>query len=432
MDFIGSFQNIRLKLTFVKNFKKCDDEDGNCVGVSFYRKLVEPNLSLTPGALLIYKTLELFICPPKILEKYYSSTYSPIYRLVDNPRHKSKIQGAVRVVNVSFIIWLLVFSLCRLAWLKMHWKEIRGMEQLFLYMVFICMFVIGLGAWEAMYCHKPEIQFVVSARLKLVPVSESVENLKKKTLGDIFMYGFGLGCAAFPLLVLLIPVQFNYDPLSIIFEYFSGQLQELNGILNLCVRLCLGLVYVLIVGHGAGMFVSVMMLILVFTEGMQKFTNQLYVRDNQAQTSFYVAYKFYRTTQVLITSGNLIVEQFLFALMVLGVIFAGMCAYATLTMYHELPILTYLACPVIVIVALTIDFVLIAFAYIPYRNVELYKQYWKQVVKTELNRKRLKSCPPVGYNIGPIKNVQLFTGLVIANAIVNCTVNLLLLKSTRK
>lgn len=430
MDLIGSLNHLRRKVLVIKKFQNGQKNDGNSARIPFYRKLVEPSMCLSPGAILIYNTLELFVCPPIKLQQTYSFTFLPVYRLVDNPLHKLKIRRIIRVANLSFITSLLLFSLCRLAWLKVHWKENRGMEQLFLYMVFLCMVIIGLGAWEAMYCHKPAIKFALSARFKLVPLHENDLDSKKRTLGDIFMYGFGLGCAAFPLLVLLIPVQFDYDPLSIIFEYFSGR--KFKGIIKLVTKLGLGLVYVIFVGHGAGMFLSVMMLILIFTEGLQTLTNQLYIRGKQTQKQirFPAAYKSYRMAQVLITSGNSVVEQFLFVLVVLGWIFAGMCAYASLMMYHELPLLTYLACPVIVAVALAINFVLISFAYVPYRNVEIFKQYWKQVVQSKLNRKILKSCPPLGYNIGPIKNVHLLIAMKIANAIVNCTLNLVLLKAT--
>lgn len=133
------FQNIRLNLSFTGKPKNCLNDPDNNASIPFYRKLVEPSLSLSSGALLIYKTLDLFVCPPKKLEKHYSFTYSPIYRLVDNPRDKLKIYRVFRAINISIITWAIFFSLCRLVWLKQHWKEIRGMEQLFLYMVILCM-----------------------------------------------------------------------------------------------------------------------------------------------------------------------------------------------------------------------------------------------------------------------------------------------------
>lgn len=421
-----SLGKISKSLTFLQKFQlPTSDEDG----VPFYKNWIEPSLCVSPGAILLHKHLQKVISLPIEFKTKETVTAGHIHRVQLNSNYFTCLQTLIRTTNLSLIFSVFIICIGLLFWVKSHWSNTNNLEQLFLYMVFVCMIYIGLSAWYALDSNKISFVFITAQRLKMVPVKNLDFSSTQKSIGDIFMFGFGLSCASFPLLVLLLPLKLDYDPLSMLFRLLTEvSLKSVQFPARLVIQLLIGFLYVSLTTYGAGIFLSLMMLSLVIVEGLQLLSRSLYPRFSTERMYFTSAYKTYRIIQQQITIANYAVKNFLFGLVVMGVAFAGSCAYATLMMYNDLPIITYLACPVILLVALTVDFVLIGFANIPHRDVKTFRKYWQQVVKLKVDRKRLVSCPPLWYNIGPIK-VELITALLITNGILNFTVNLVLLKA---
>ncbi len=393
-----------------------------------YNKWIENCFQLSSGAIQLHQILEKIVCPPLAFLKFNQNTP----KLIRNPEYNSKCNYFIRTTLLALIQYFMLFCIGRISWLNANWKRHRSMEQLFLYMVVLCMTIVGLSAWLTLHSGQKTISYILSERLAAVKLKTRRYSLSKKaSLGDLFMLGFGLGCGAFPLFVFAMPFQINYDPLPLMYEkLFSRKISELDRLEEYGALAAFGSFYAVLVSYGAGIFLSLMLIVLVFVEGLQELTNRLYPnsRTKWCTFKFSTALKYFRMAQILMEESNRSLERFLGNLVVVGILLAGWCAYATLMMFYEMPLISYLACVVILLVCLVIDFILIGFATIPNRNGKYFKAYWSSVVNLKVDRKSLKACPEIGYNVEPIRNVSMFTALSIAHAIINCAVNLILLK----
>ncbi len=171
----------------------------------------------------------------------------------------------------------------------------------------------------------------------------------------------------------MLPLKLDYQIGPLIFYHVTGRkVSSLSLSFRTPIQLAMGAYRALIERYAVYYFVTLIMGAIIFVEGIQILTKQLnpVVLNTSFTIKFRQTLKIYRSAQILLSQANLAIEQFLYGLASLGITFTGWCAYGTLTerMKNELPLLTYMTCPVIVSVALFVDFVLMYFASIPNIN----------------------------------------------------------------
>lgn len=415
-----------------------DNGEPDNIDLPFYRKIVKPYLTLSPGCMDLHQTLEHVLTPPF---KVKTTEHSKIF--VTNPKYTRHPNKAIRNLIVFIAFCACVFSSARTVWLQQTWDRKHDMAQLFLYMVISCISLVGLSAISTLHCQRKIYLFLVVQRFEMTNrLKEKVEMVKTVyniSVGDILAYGFGITFASFPLFVLFAPLTLDFCPLGILFRYIFGstvmaldiELWYKYGII-----LMFGCIYAVIVCYGAGIMLCLMIVLIVYVEGIQKVTGSLYKRNTlkgkNCKLQFYRVFKSFRQVQILVDQMNFVLSRFTLIMTVVGILLAGWSAYATLMMRHELPLITYLSCIIIVALCLIIDFVLIGFASIPNRDGEIFKQYWKSVLKLRVEKRQLLSCPSIGYNIGPLINVKMSMALSIACAMADCTANIVLLNVAAK
>lgn len=147
-----------------------------------------------------------------------------------------------------------------------------------------------------------------------------------------------------------------------------------------------------------------------------------------SRLSFDRCFYMFHIIKMMMRIGNKIVSNFLIILVSMGIGAASTSGYIAIKFYNKLPLIMYMGCAIILPLCLFVNFFLIYLAATPNRNVKRFKQFWKQFESQGLIRLQLKSCPDVGYAIGPISNVTNRSALTIADVILNCTATAVLMK----
>lgn len=193
--------------------------------------------------------------------------------------------------------------------------------------------------------------------------------------------------------------------------------------------------------------VYVMLLIFSFVETIQKMTQDLYQREKvisfginikhdfpfriqrkekmftntlkiSTKQTFKSCYQQFRTIEMLMRLGNMIISKFLVALTCMGALAVTLEGYVVIMMYKEVPLLIYVPCLLMCLLALSINFVLFHFAATPNKESRLYQEYWKRRLRSG-EYLQLLACPEIGYSFGPLRNVSDKTGLITADVTVN-------------
>ncbi|CAL8141019.1 unnamed protein product [Orchesella dallaii] len=314
------------------------------------------------------------------------------------------------------------------------WKSNQNLEALGIYSILAAICCIAWFTYDMLDVHLNDFCFVLTQRFKLLGVpssGRSTRNQKPDTY-ELLIYGFGAGFCAFPLIVSLIPLIRDYDPfLKIFFRLLSVSLGSGCNLRYFLKALVSGF-YGATATHAAGVVLSTVLLALMVIEAPHKLSFDLYERHRQAmkittKLKFYRCLRLFRILQIMIGIANVIATDFLGVLGFMGVLATSGAAFVMLTMYKVLPFLFYLACSLIVPVGITVDFLLVLVASVTNSNGQRFKLFWKQFGKLKRDQKQLKSCPPIGYSIGPVIQVtKQSTAFRIADAIVNGAVTLAL------
>lgn len=122
--------------------------------------------------------------------------------------------------------------------------------------------------------------------------------------------------------------------------------------------------------------------------------------------------------------------SFLAVLTVMGIMAASSCGYRISIMFSDkqFPVLMYACAAIIFMISMTVDFGFILLESIPRNNGDRFRFHWKFYLRQRFDKQCLKSCPAIGYSVGLIKKVNLYTALSIADTILNLTATMALAK----
>lgn len=384
-------------------------------------------LNVVPGILKIHLQLQRslsFVLPCVLLEPDRRHDF---YRLSANPAYFTRSSTFIRNVMISTILLVLLISQWRLIWIVFTWQyKSRNMGELTVYSVTTCLTVIGLAACQNLHKHHDGYQYVLTTLFRLVKGIQghlkTSEN--KKNVGILFVYAFvGITFLIIPLLVLSVPFKLDYDPLQLPTNIF---VQESTLIL----KATISLVYLLIACYATSTMLELLLIMLLILDRMNVLSCEFKGANAALPPKYFDrCLHFFRQTQILVFLFSSYSSDFLLLIVFMGEILAGFCGYATIVMYHDLPIITFLACPAIVLIILTVAHVYIKYGCIPNKNGRSFKErFWpRQFLPKSYEMKQLLSCPQIGYRIGPTEYITMYTELEIYSAILFCTANLVLM-----
>lgn len=360
-------------------------------------------------------------------------------KLEKNPKYfENTTTVLTRLLIVTFALLLNFFSVGRLAWIILFTKvEIDSTisqshtRQIMSNLLVICLLTIGLSVFSTFHVFYKEISYLATQRFRLVqvPMKKNCKFSDNINSGDIYVYLLSSCFLAFPIFVTFGPLASKYDPLKVMYRILCPDNFEK---IKWTTKLSFGIIYGIITVSFAGTVLLALLIIMLVLEGVEKLSRNLCKwPSNVTKQTFSKKLKVFRIIQVILTVGNDLAAYPVFVLVTVGIMLASCCGYATLKRYNSLPFAAYLACPVIVCLAISIAFLFLPIADIPFQNGKLFKTQWKHHMKTKTLHKlencEVKSLPLIGYNIGPTKHVGRYTALQIADQIVDKTVFMALL-----
>lgn len=320
------------------------------------------------------------------------------------------------------------FSLARVVWLFYHWKTYtvfhldQGMGYLFIitgdFLLITVIFTQSRNHNGMIYMvnqinnivRKPEFR-VFARQLKIAGFFTSTDR-------QIFIYGLTLA------FVLIIPA-FFCGPFAV--DWCPVQILLNSN--HFLVKMLAGAIYGPMVYSGAIPFLSILLLLIAFLEGMYTFTLPFTESKNLKPTALRKGYRVFQMAILLMRATNEVIEEFATVLIFLGILLASSSAFIVLTMYDMLNFFSYLGVLFLLLVCFAIALSLTFLANLPRKNLFSFKSVWLGVKLGREGRKLLKACRPTGFKAGPYGIATSKLGLCICEDIVRNTVTLLLLKT---
>lgn len=421
----------------------------NCI--SSVNCIRSTEMSLTQGCLRVFLCIQNYLKPPFQMDPFTLHQHCREFFL---PLSDNFLKNLTlwQVVKKNVCI-LMLFSLGRGIWLFSKRKDSDySFEEHGFYVLMYAVLVIGWAAYNALDVHIPELCFAINQRFKLVPTQilgwPFISNGRRRPmLGEAFIYCFSVGFLAFPIFFTAIPIFRDYCPIQLLVSTFLLEkslyvsiFTKLVGSALLGFTALYGGAVVLVGFLEVFMFVEAVQ-ILSFTLflGLPIRTFQVPCYQGSLELRVLISHNFkfrerlalFRQLEVLIRVGNNITSEFLAVLVGMGVLASGWAGYVTVMCYSVFPLVIYLSCSAFFFICLTINFLLIYLAALPYRNGETFKCTFKYLIgyREKFEWLKLKACPSIAYEIGSVvRKVQFSTALSIANAIVNLAATLVLMQ----
>lgn len=351
--------------------------------------------------------------------------------------------------------FIILFGFIRIFGLVSNWKINKDFEQLFYYSTLCLMCIIASAEQYCIDCHKIEMCYLVSQRFKLAPVPIPPWENKLRVFHqsgryhpfELVIYGMSAGFFAVPLIVAGLPFFRTYDPINLIinfilnhiligpFSVFNELLEHDN--LKTLKKVFVSFSFGFVASHGCLMYLSSMLVVVTTTlDGATILSRQLYLNYQQRQGARRIKFghclKLYRILQVLTFIADDFNKVFLGVMTGVGGLIFSWLAMVIVTMYSQVPVLLYLSCCILCTTSILLGFILSRLAAIPNRNGYRFKEFWREYGRatSRTDKRLLKSCPPIGFALGFIKNVDGHTAMTLADILVNCAATLILTKIT--
>lgn len=410
-------------------------------------------MSLTQGCLNLYFLLQKPLKPPLYLD--------PVTRH-QIPRHSLRVSEPKFLCFSSyFTLWKIIkfnvfflfhFAFWRCIWLFSNISRIY-FEQLGFYGLMLTITSIGLSSYDTFDSHVHDACFAITQRFNLIPTHHLgwpifAGGRRLPRLGEAFIYCFAFSTITIPVFFGAIPIFRNYDPVQLVFsKLFTST--SLHVIIS--VKIAASIILGFHALHGAIAGLCVILEILMFVEAVQELSFRLFhrsasqhvirfrIKDQRTKPKLLISLNLqfskclplFRELEILIRVGNSITSNFLANLVGMGTCACACGGYVMLKLYEDLPLIIYLSCSVFFFICLTVNFLLIYLADIPFRNGEHFKHAFKRelLLRDKYEQLQLKACPSIAYEIGTIvRKVQRSTSLSIANSIFNLTATLVVMR----
>lgn len=381
---------------------------------------------------------------------------SPLIQLERNSEFHEKLTGKMLWNFIGLLKPpVLIFSLARFFWLFSTWHLNHDFEQLFYYSLLSACLVICIANQATVDRDVGEMCYLVSQRFIVAPIyiplcaSKYCFSIRKPELLEVLVYCMAGMAFTAPALLSGLPFLEDYDPIHIFIRLIwniIGIVVDIEiHIFNIKIfnKVVCSMFYFVLAGHQCQMFFSFLLTVMVTTlEGAMVLSRQLYqthaeikksgfsVFSLQKLVKFSCCVKCYRILQILTFIADDFNRSFLGILICMGAVLFSWLALILVTMYKQVPIFLYATCCLIMYSGLVMLIIIPGMAAIPHKNGGKFVLFWRgeDKLKSKLKRKILKSCPPIGFALGLVQNVNPTTALVLPDILLNCAATLILTK----
>lgn len=296
------------------------------------------------------------------------------------------------------------------------------MDQAVYYDLGLCLLILGNSGCLTVYKHHHSFVYGINQISKVTP------KFKYHWLLELMCHqavaGFaGMG-VAFCLSFFALPFAVKFDPVQLIFGT------------HLPVKFLASFIYGLPISYGICTVVSIIPLIVGYTEGLILSTLKLNERHEEipnikrASVTMSEFHKFYHTFMQIRIHFAIFAEianSFLTILIMAGVMLATCTGYATLKMYDMLPIHVYLGMPLVMTSCFVMAIVHNAMEGILQENANFFKKFWLRWAFKKEVRRITNSIPELGCKLGCYGTATHLLGLEICDDIIQNLISLLLL-----
>ncbi len=316
-------------------------------------------------------------------------------------------------------------------WLFFHWDTftINHISQAVLYAVYFFAIAILITSCKTTIANFNEIIYFVNQIFKLefktttnshtfVP-HKLKSNLSKILAKENFVYGFCVCLSTLPLAFLLSPFKRSYTPLQLLLGQ-SLLVKCLDAIFDGALFLY-GLKYA-----SSLIFIQAGVLEQIDAYSLTMFS-KITIENVILRKCFRQAYHKFRVTTLFCKIFRNIFDVFDTVLIFVGILLASGMSFIMLKLYHVLPIPIFVAAPAALIICFAVAIILTDLGGRCYKNGVKFKEHWKLIAVKKEERRVLRSCPVIGYQIGPYGLVTSKLGLLICNDIIDNAVNLVLM-----
>ncbi|CAL8129290.1 unnamed protein product [Orchesella dallaii] len=359
---------------------------------------------------------------------------------------QSKIKG-LRLKSIHhsikcFLGFIFIFSFIKVfCMLTYYGKKQRSIEELGIFAFIMTIVSIALPALWTVERHSNELCKVLTQRFKFRRLNPEKRSWKQRALfGEGFIYILGFIYVYIPIIISLLPLIRNYDPvqatLLFLYKVISGT-TEIGTFARLSITLFACIFYPFISIHSAATVLLLLLFIIMVTEGVQQLSNELYGIHRNSKFSreifqFRKCLRLYKILQIMTTLANQAVEEFVSIGVFMGMFSTASVSFIAIKLYSFLPPIFHLFFCLTALAAFLLYFFLISLAAVPNKNGKIFKEYWMKFLSfsnsSAFYRKQLKACLPIGYSMEPaVRYITAKTAPCIIDVIINFTVTFALL-----
>lgn len=343
--------------------------------------------------------------------------------LAENVRYKAFLQKYLRFSTSLCILVYAIFLACRMIWMSLNWDTytIQHLDQAVFHSLAMSCMALALISFGTIYLHHNSFIYGIN-QIKL-GLQGKTSGWLWDTIGKSAGYQFGIVGVALPLSFFTLPFAISFDPIQFAFGT------------ELYVTVSASLLYGLPLSFGSFAVVSVISLLVGYTEGLIILTADLkqslrIIPNPNSQKYLMLRFRtFYSNLsaiRILCAIFDEIGSRFLSALIFFGVLFATCSSYATLKMYRWLPLHVYVCMPLCAVTCFVVAIVHNAMEGYLQNNCKVFQSFWlKQLFRKEV-RKLIRSIRTISCTIACYGVSNHILGLKICDDIVQNLISLLL------
>lgn len=382
-------------------------------------------------------------CPQMYQNPSFHAKYTSALSLQFDLPIKSNLLWSTFSINLTLLIIIGTFQLCGA--LKI-WHTEPDFERLGYYALLVSICTIAHQALSVVSLNIKDIIYLINQRLIIIRASSNNCSRNGILLGETFMYGFSAGLGIFPLVFAAIPLFRDYDCIQALgrFVFSSISDHEKNSLKAWTLKVLSCIYFFTVATLGAVIVLFVLLSMLLVQETCIRLSNNLwesktnfkntvvFLVRRQKNDQFLSCERRFRILQILFTTGNGIVSKFLAILTGMGITASSWGGFVMVSMYHELPLIIYMACSGVYLTCQVIYMLLVALAAIPNKNGVKFKYDWRGKLGNHTELRMIRSCPELGFSIGLLRNVKNITALQIFDTTINIIATLAIMKLNLK
>ncbi len=350
------------------------------------------------------------------------------HQLTESPFYSQPKFRYFRLFSLSLILFIYFpITTCRLLWLFFHWNSytILNFQEAIIYFIIWCLIVTILPAIHTNLSKNEEFMYLVNQTVQLNRLSkyasllESKLNRHSSSPEEILIYFMSLCFFQLIPAFVVIPLFLPYLHLQIIFGS------------SVIVKVCEAFLAGIAITFGSFTDLPVLLYSMTVVENLNNFSSKMFTKFNvrsffRPMLRFSNCYKKFQCCQIVLQLGNIVYGSYLLVLILVGILLASCYAYATIRMFGNFNLIIYIIFPAMLCVCLFIALLLTILGSTPFKHNKNFKMFWMRQLLRKEDKKRLRACHLIGFDLGPYGLCTNGLGLHICNSIIDNAVALIL------